>query len=160
MLGVLKSMFNINSNFVAAIIGGLFTLVVSMLSWKKQSKSQEKHAASMLYNDLISIEKYLRDERSAVNIRYSEKWQSMAAACTFLKTEDLEIIYEIYDLIYNYNYMYKLIEKKESVTKENIEQYKELKKIFFVDKNGGIDMNDNNDDYKRIKGNLERHIRK
>ena len=84
----------------------------------------------------------------------------MAAACTFLKTEDLEIIYEIYDLIYNYNYMYKLIEKKESVTKENIEQYKELKKIFFVDKNGGIDMNDNNDDYKRIKGNLERHIRK
>lgn len=83
----------------------------------------------------------------------------MAAACTFLKTEDLEIIYEIYDLIYNYNYMYKLIEKKESVTKENIEQYKELKKIFFVDKNGWIDMNDNNDDYKRIKGNLERHIR-
>ena len=70
----------------------------------------------------------------------------MAAACTFLKTEDLEIIYEIYDLIYNYNYMYKLIEKKESVTKENIEQYKELKKIFFVDKNGWIDMNDNNDD--------------
>lgn len=57
----------------------------------------------------------------------------MAAACTFLKTEDLEIIYEIYDLIYNYNYMYKLIEKKESVTKENIEQYKELKKIFFVE---------------------------
>lgn len=56
--------------------------------------------------------------------------------------------------------MYKLIEKKESVTKENIEQYKELKKIFFVDKNGWIDMNDNNDDYKRIKGNLERHIRK
>lgn len=84
----------------------------------------------------------------------------MAAACTFLKTEDLEIIYEIYDLIYNYNYMYKLIEKKESVTKENIEPYKELKKIFFVDKNGWIDMNDNNDDYKRIKGNLERHIRK
>ena len=84
----------------------------------------------------------------------------MAAACTFLKTEDLEIIYEIYDLIYNYNYMYKLIEKKEAVTKENIEQYKELKKIFFVDKNGWIDMNDNNDDYKRIKGNLERHIRK
>ena len=84
----------------------------------------------------------------------------MAAACTFLKTEDLEIIYEIYDLIYNYNYMYKLIEKKEPVTKENIEQYKELKKIFFVDKNGWIDMNDNNDDYKRIKGNLERHIRK
>ncbi|MFR8987202.1 MAG: hypothetical protein ACLVIS_00650 [Dorea longicatena] len=77
-----------------------------------------------------------------------------------MKTEDLEIIYEIYDLIYNYNYMYKLIEKKESVTKENIEQYKELKKIFFVDKNGWIDMNDNNDDYKRIKGNLERHIRK
>ena len=84
----------------------------------------------------------------------------MAAACTFLKTEDLEIIYEIYDLIYNYNYKYKLIEKKESVTKENIEQYKELIKIFFVDKNGWIDMNDNNDDYKRIKGNLERHIRK
>ena len=84
----------------------------------------------------------------------------MAAACTFLKTEDLEIIYEIYDLIYNYNYMYKLIEKKEPVTKENIEQYKELKKIFFVDKNGWIDMNDNNYDYKRIKGNLERHIRK
>ena len=59
---------------MAAIIGGLFTLVVSMLSWKKRSKSQEKHAASMLYNDLISIEKYLHDERSAVNIRYSEKW--------------------------------------------------------------------------------------
>ena len=51
-------------------------------------------------------------------------------------------------------------DRKESVTKENIEQYKELKKIFFVDKNGWIDMNDNNDDYKRIKGNLERHIRK
>lgn len=160
MLVALKEVININSNFVAAVIGGLFTLIVSMLSWKKESKSQEKHAASMLYNDLMSIEKYLRDERSAVNIRYSEKWQSMASACTFLKTKDVETIYEIYDLVYNYNYMYKLEEKMGSVTKENVDQYNDLKKIFFVNKKGWIDMSDYNDNYKRIRGNLERHMGK
>lgn len=160
MLVALKEVININSNFVAAVIGGLFTLIVSMLSWKKESKSQEKHAASMLYNDLMSIEKYLRDERSAVNIRYSEKWQSMTSACTFLKTKDVETIYEIYDLVYNYNYMYKLEEKRGSVTKENVDQYNDLKKIFFVNKKGWIDMSDYNDNYKRIRGNLERHMGK
>ena len=95
MLEILKQVME--SNFVGALIGGFCTLIGSIWVWKSQSKEQEKHAASMLYYDLCSIENYLRNERSSVNIRYSVEWQKMVSSCAFLPLDVMEKIYNIYE---------------------------------------------------------------
>lgn len=67
----------------------------------------------MLYYsiDLISIEKYIKSERGSVNIRFYSEWQHIVAKCTFLQPGQVELIYNIYDTVYNYNYHYKLRKK-------------------------------------------------
>ena len=74
-----------------------------------------------MYNDLKSIEKYLADERSSVNIRYSEDWQCIVAQCPFFNAEEIELIYYIYGEVYNYNYHYRCKEQLKVVfSKEEI----------------------------------------
>lgn len=69
----------------------------------------------MLYYsiDLISIEKYIKSERGSVNIRFYSEWQHIVAKCTFLQPGQVELIYNIYGTVYNYNYHYKLRKKME-----------------------------------------------
>ena len=105
--------------YVGAIIGGGFTLLgvlaTILFTIRQQKESdikKEKHVASILYFDIKSIESYLKYERSSVNLRYSENWQSVVAECSFLSGKQVEYIYKIYDLVYNYNYFYHAIEMK------------------------------------------------
>ena len=62
--------------------------------FKKEQINQEKHAASMLYFDLMSIEDYLKNERGAVNIRYSSDWQNMISNCAFLLPDNIMFLHE------------------------------------------------------------------
>ena len=89
-----------------ASIGGLCTLAGGILAFQEQNKAQIRQASSVLYYDLKSIEKYLRTEKSPVNIRYFSEWQSIAAECTFFEPCDVEQLYRIYDLVYDYDYHY------------------------------------------------------
>lgn len=152
--------------YVGAIIGGGFTLLgvlVTILFTIQQQKDsdikKEKHAASILYYDLRSVEDYLKHERSAVNLRYSENWQNVVAECSFISCKQVEYIYKIYDLVYNYNYFYHAIEiKNKSVSKEEIPQYEKLKELLFDASDGYIDEMKYRAEYRDVLNMLEEHI--
>ena len=141
---------------LSAILGAVVTYWFGIRQERKKEKKEESHATSILYYDLKSIEYYLTKERSSVNLRYSNDWQSIVASCSFLTNQQVKCIYDIYDKVYNYNYFYKLKErKKESFSKGEIPQYNELRKIMFDDSEGYINDNEYNLDYKRLLDVLE-----
>lgn len=147
-------------NFLCAVVGGLFTLIGGIVVYKQERKSQQSHAASILYYDIKSIENYLKYERGSVNLRYSEDWQRMIADCSFLKDQHIELLYNVYDGVYNYNYHYRLLEKDgtKSVCKENIITYELLKKILFDDSKDYIDFNVYKSDYEELLKTLKKAI--
>lgn len=149
---------NIICTVVGDVIGILGAFLVAWISFFREKRSQVSFAATVLYNDLRSIEKYLAHESGSVNLRYSENWQYMVSYCSFLKAEEVEFIYEIYDEVYNYNYQYKLKEQGGKVIKNNIDPYKILKKEMF-DKSKGYP-NNYSEKYSGLIRNLEKHIKK
>lgn len=148
------------TSLVPALIGGLCTLAGGVLAFQKQNEAQTQQAASVLYYDLKSIESYLKEERSSVNIRYFSEWQSIVAECTFLKPDDVEQLYKIYDLVYDYDYHYKLKEKRGTVTKDDISQYKELKKVMFYSSEDGLDLKKYNSKYGQLLETLKNNQKK
>lgn len=122
---------NVLSAFLGAIIGGILTLITEIILRKIDEKQKEKHYASILYYDLKSIEDYILNERSSVNIRYSFDWQGIVSNCTFLKPDYVKILYNIYDLLYNFNYHFQEQKKVgESRQKDDIDEFRKLKAIF------------------------------
>ena len=121
-----------------------------LLVYYRQSGAQTRQAASVLYYDLKSIESYLKTEGSSVNIRYFSEWQSIVAECTFLEPDDVEQLYNIYDLVYDYDYHYRLKEEQGVVAKDAISQYKELKKVMFCSSDDGLDLEKYNSKYKKL----------
>lgn len=138
------------SSLASAIFGGACTLLGGWLVYYSQSGAQTRQAASVLYYDLKSIESYLKTERSSVNIRYFSEWQSIVAECTFLEPDDVEQLYKIYDLVYDYDYHYRLKEERGAVAKDDISQYKELKKVMFYLSDYRLDLEKYNSKYKKL----------
>ena len=148
------------SSLASAIFGGVCTLLGGLLVYYRQSGAQTRQAASVLYYDLKSIEKYLRTEKSPVNIRYFSEWQSIAAECTFFEPCDVEQLYRIYDLVYDYDYHYKLKEVHGTVTKNEISQYEELKRVMFYSSNNGFDLERYNPEYEKLLEILKNNQKK
>ena len=151
----------INNEIVDTVMGAVLGFVASILGgwivYRREKKNQESFAASLLYNDLKSIEKYLADERSSVNIRYSEDWQCIVAQCPFFNAEEIELIYYIYGEVYNYNYHYRCKEQLKVVfSKEEICSYTKLQNLMFDTTNGYIHMNEYSKEYDSIIKNLQR----
>ena len=144
------------SSLISAIIGGICTLLGGLLVYYRQSGAQTRQAASVLYYDLKSIESYLKTEGSSVNIRYFSEWQSIVAECTFLEPDDVEQLYKIYDLVYDYDYHYRLKEEQGAVAKDTISQYKELKRIMFCSSDDGLDL----EKYKHLLETLKDNQKK
>lgn len=153
---------NMIEAFGGAIVGALATGVVTLLiesrKRKKEERTIESHAASMLFYDLKSIEYYMAHESSSVNLRYTDDWQGIVASCSFLKGQHIQCIYKIYDEVYNYNYYYKLEERKGPVTKKNIPQYKEIQEILFDNSKGYINTEKYASMYEEIQDELKKHI--
>ena len=148
------------TSLVPAIIGGVCTLVGGVFVYHRQNKAQTRQAASVMYYDLKSIESYLKAERSSVNIRYFSEWQSIVAECTFLKPNDVEQLYKIYDLVYDYDYHYKFKEKQGTVIKDDISQYEELKRVMFYSSEDRVDLKEYNSKYKRLLETLKKNQKK
>ena len=144
-------------SLISALIGGVCTLLGGWLVYHFQSGTQKRQAASVLYYDLKSIESYLKTEGSSVNIRYFSEWQSIVAECTFLKPDDVEQLYKIYDLVYDYDYHYRLKEEQGAVEKDDISQYIELKKVMFCLSDDGMDFEKHNSKYKKLLETLNNH---
>lgn len=116
----------------------------------------QKKAASLLYHDIKSIERYLAYERSSVNIRYLKDWQRMTANCSLLEDRDISYIYSIYDEVYDYNELYKQKQKnRQAFRKEDISSYKKLQKMIFVDRNSYIDFDKYNPNYESLMNKLK-----
>lgn len=145
------------TTIIGAVIGIVASVIGAIIAYQQMKKGQESFSSSILYNDLKSIEKYLKEERSSVNMRYSEDWQHMVANCSFLTDEEVEKVYSIYDKVYNFNYRYWLKEKKESVRKEDISSYEELKEELFYKSNNCIDYCKYSEKYDQLIKNLQKH---
>lgn len=164
VLGERKMDYSLWISLIGALggsaIGGFCTLYAVKCTQKGMREQADEHAASMLYYDLKSIEKYLSTERSSVNLRYSENWQSMVSDCGFLKDNQIEIIYEVYDLAYNYNYFYNLKEREGAVIKESIPQYESLKAVMFDISKGYTDYDIYSEKYENLLKILQSHTNK
>ena len=139
LLNSLKNVIS-NENLISAVLGAIIGGIATFASEKhfrnSDNKEQEIHFASMLYYDLKSIEDYLINESSSVDIRYSTEWQKLVANCSFLKTEYIENIYKIYDYVYNFDFLYKKSkEQGTSNRKEDQPAYKGLKENLMSNKN-------------------------
>ena len=145
------------TTFVGAIIGIAATIFGGRIMYEREKRSRESFAATILYNDLRSIEKYLACERSSVNLRYSSDWQQIVANCSFLKEEEVEWIYSIYDEVYNYNYRYKLKEQMGNFRKEDIDSYKTLQKNLFDTSKGYTDVKQYSETYDKLIKNLREY---
>lgn len=144
---------------VGVIVGFLLTYLSVEYQSKKDVIKSESHAASLIYYDLKSLEDYLVNERSSVNLRYNNEWQTMIANCSFLKDSSIKLIYKIYDKAYNYNDFYaKKRTQSESFVKADIPQYDELREIIFVNINGYIDEK-YSPEYDGMLNELQQHIK-
>lgn len=117
---------------------------------------EQMQAASLLYNDLVSIGNYLAKERSSVNLRYCSEWQKMVAVCSLLSETQRKDIYDIYDDVYNYNFFYEQkLKRNQFFSKEDIPQYGFLKEKIFDRSKGYIDTDEYNSRFENVLGALK-----
>lgn len=140
--------WNMNE-IVAAILGAVLAYVFGFYQERKNERRNREHSASLLYYDLKSIENYLLEKNSLVNIRYSSDWQRMLSLCAFSNDEFIMYIYKIYDEVYNYNEAFsRKSVNKESFVKEDIVSYKILKELLW--RSSANSSSEYNDEYKRV----------
>lgn len=148
----------ITNTVIGAIIGFVASVLGGWIVYRREKRNRESFAASVLYNDLRSIERYLAYERSSVNLRYSEEWQRIVAECPFFNAEDIEWIYQIYDEVYNYNYHYRCKEQSgTAVRKEDICSYTKLKKKMFDTAKGYPDFKKYSEEYDMVIKKLQKY---
>ena len=145
-------MDSIISAFVAGFLGVVSALLGAWFVGWREKKRKERFSASLLHNELKSIERYLiYDEKSLANIRYSDNWQNIIADCSFLNDNDISFLYLIYDEIYYYNYLFRLKEEGKGVEHERGELFKKLRERIF-----NISINER---YYKLTKRLEKHTK-
>ena len=100
-------------DFFLVILGAIIALLADFILRYLDSRSKQKHNASILLYDLKSIESYftnpkLKNEIHITNLRYTENWQTIIAECSFLSSEHIMLLYSVYDNVYDYNYLYNM----------------------------------------------------
>jgi len=97
---------------IGALAGGAFIFLAVAFEKNADRRSRRSHNASILYHDLQSIYYYIWSRyqweaahvrQSQLNIRYNADWQSRIANCDFIKDEHVQLLYWIYDNVYDYN---------------------------------------------------------
>jgi len=94
------------------LFGTLIAFCANFILHYMNSRQRQKHSASILLHDLLSIEYYLhRDENDLLgdrvaNLRYTENWQRLVAECSFLKERQVQVLYKVYDNVYEYNHLF------------------------------------------------------
>lgn len=147
--------------FIGTLFGTFLAYLLGMKQQNDNDKKNEAHAASILYYDLKSIENYLKNERCSVNLRYSADWQGIVSNCPFLNHQQVAYVYKLYDKTYNYNFLYGIKEKsKQSFSKEEIHQYKELKKLMFDTSQGYTNEKKYGLEYEELLKELEKYTLK
>lgn len=128
---------DVKTDYKAIAVTGIISLLAAFFSASITlfftKRKDVKHSALLLYCDLKSIESYLKNANPKTNLRYNPSWQKAMVDCTFLSEKSVEWIYEFYDELYDYNYLY----DKDDTERKNyeIDSYKAMKnKMFDMDK--------------------------
>lgn len=155
-----KDMEVFTNSLLSNLVGAFCALLGGVGVYMFEKKNRESHAASVLYYDLKSIEYYLFQEKNPANIRYSSDWQNIVANCSFLKSDDIQRLYKIYDVVYNYNYNYMLKEKGGTpFVKYDLEQHIELQGLLLDIQKSNCDIDDYNQEYENLLKHLKKYIK-
>ncbi len=136
-------------NLICTIVGAILAMLGGTFVPAYEQKKKEKHAAAILYYDLKSIGKYLTNEVCSANLRYSQNWQEMVGACSFLEDKYVDLLYDIYDEVYNYNCSY-----KENEDRDSLKEYQNLKRMM-IDKSD----DDSKKNYDQLIEKLEKVLK-
>ena len=149
----------LNEEFICVILGAFFSIVGQIIFKGLESSAITKMNSRILYYDLLSIEKHLehlhrRDSSSKgsapktvsltwnPDFRYTPDWQQIISNLTYLSSEQIQLLYGIYDCIYNYDLGYqKDMGLSVNTYKENLWSY--------------IKSND----YKKLQISLRHHVK-
>ena len=107
---------------VCVVVGAAIAILTDIVwNWYNQKKN-EKHNARLLYYDLKSVTKYvlhhvIYEDKTFLSIRYNTDWQIVLMELENLNLEQVELIYDFYDAVYDYNEM------------KNMEKLKELEQF-------------------------------
>lgn len=124
-----------------------------------RKKLKLKRYVALVYYDLKSLENYLKEEKGDVNLLYTDGWKDMLAGCSILKPDDIAYLYDLYNTIYNYNEIYKQrMKNANSVQKQDISYYDELKRKVFLGDEKYIDLSRYNVKYEKVIKKLEEKI--
>lgn len=94
---------------VGIITGAVLSIVTTFIFDKCRAKKEAIHNAKLLYYDILSIIKYFSnvDDGGRIgeypDIRYNEQWQNIVANISFLESEQIGLLYNLYDAVYDYN---------------------------------------------------------
>lgn len=94
---------------VGIITGAVLSIVTTFIFDKCRVRKEAIHNAKLLYYDILSIIKYFSNvydwgrTGEYPDIRYNEQWQNIVADINFLESEQIGLLYNLYDAVYDYN---------------------------------------------------------
>ena len=100
--------FNIEIECV--LLGALITVITDVIWHYMESKNKKRHSARMLYYDILSIKKYVDQHNqnrleTYENLRYNREWQNILLELDFLSFKQVECVYNLYDTVYDFEYL-------------------------------------------------------
>lgn len=96
---------------IGVAVGAAITFITELYFKGKTDRDSQSHSATLLFYDLNSIYKFVescpvqtgRNGALNISIRHYKDWQNRVVDCAFLNNAHIELLYRIYDLVYDYN---------------------------------------------------------
>lgn len=90
------------------VLGSILAILGQVLFNIFNNGKVQKHNTAMIYYDIQSILKYVKQYKSdkqdvVPNIRYHSEWQNMLLELNYLKSSQVLCIYDFYDAVYDYD---------------------------------------------------------
>lgn len=97
---------------IACVLLGFAISIVTTIGFEcYQERKRKKYYANVLYHDLLSIMQYFKGEYKwdetdmYPEIRYNADWQSAVANLTYLRDNQIKLVHNIYDAVFDYDYL-------------------------------------------------------
>lgn len=97
---------------IACVLLGSAISIVTTIDFEcYQERKRKKYYANVLYHDLLSIMQYFKGEYKwdetdmYPEIRYNADWQSAVANLTYLRDNQIKLVHNIYDAVFDYDYL-------------------------------------------------------
>lgn len=96
---------------ICVLLGAILAILTEIIHKHIETESIKVHCAKLLFYDITSVMKYIityREDRTiAPSIQYNTEWQKLLLKLDFLSEGEIFLIYQLYELIHDYNCTYK-----------------------------------------------------